>query len=90
MKPDSRHLLVTGMFSALLAVPEFAVATPGDAMDQALDISLKEKKGIVLYVNGQAISGRVTKLDNENVEMSSREFARIVVRRERIDAVAGN
>ncbi|HNI08520.1 MAG TPA: hypothetical protein PLL24_10505, partial [Thiobacillaceae bacterium] len=63
---------------------------PGDAFDQVLDVSLKEKKGVVLYVKGQAISGRVTKVDNENVELTSREFIRIVVRRDRIDAVAGN
>ena len=90
MKKPRQRILPTTLLAAALAMTGAAHATPGDAFDQALDISLKEKKGVVLYVQGQAISGRVTKMDNENVELTSREFARIVVRRDRIDAVAGN
>jgi hypothetical protein len=90
MKILCQRILTPVFLVAALAAGAPAHATPGDAFDQALDVSLKEKKGVVLYVKGQAISGRVTKVDNENVELTSREFARIVVRRDRIDAVAGN
>ena len=86
-----RHPVLTPVFLCVaLVAGSPAHATPGDAFDQALDVSLKEKKGVVLYVKGQAIPGRVTKVDNENVELTSREFDRIVVRRDRIAAVAGN
>lgn len=90
MKPPSPRILLPILLATALAATGLAHATPGDAFDQVLDVSLKEKKGVVLYVKGQAIPGRVTKVDNENVELTSREFARIVVRRDRIDAVAGN
>lgn len=90
MKNLRQRILPATLLIAALAAAGAAHATPGDAFDQVLDISLKEKKGVVLYVKGQAIPGRVTKVDNENVELTSREFARIVVRRDRIDAVAGN
>jgi hypothetical protein len=78
------------LFAAALATGISAQASASDAFEQALNTSLTEKKGVVLYVNGQAIPGRVTKVDKDSVELSSREYARIVVRRERIDAVAGN
>ena len=90
MKNLRQRILPATLLIAALAATGAAHATPGDAFDQVLDISLKEKKGVVLYVKGQAIPGRVTKVDNENVELTSREFVRIVVRRDRIDAVAGN
>jgi len=32
----------------------------------------------------------VTRLDTDTVELTSQSFSRIVVRRDRIDAVAGN
>ncbi len=90
MKKLRQRILTPALLAAALAAAGPAHATPGDAFDQALDTSLKERKGVTLYVQGQAISGRVTKMDNENVELTSREFIRIVVRRDRIDAVAGN
>jgi hypothetical protein len=55
-----------------------------------LEASLNDRKGVVLYVKGQAIAGRVTKMSAEAVELTSREYTRIIVRRESIDAVAGN
>jgi hypothetical protein len=39
-------------------------------------------------VSGQAIPGSVVKADGETVEMRSREYSRIVVRMDAIDAAA--
>lgn len=89
-KTQRQRILSLALFTAALAAAVPAHAAPNDAFDPLLEVSLKEKKGVVLYVKGQAIPGRVTKVDNENVELTSREFVRIVVRRDRIDAVAGN
>lgn len=67
-----------------------ARAASPEPFAELLEASLKERKGIVIYVNGQAIAGRVTRLTAEMVELTSREYTRIVVRREAIDGVAGN
>ena len=53
-----------------------------------LEASQNEKKGLTLYVKGQAIPGLVLKIDAETVEMRSREYSRIVVRIDSIDAAA--
>lgn len=53
-----------------------------------LEASLNQKKGLVLFVKGQAIPGMVVKIDAETVELRSREYGRIVVRIESIDAAA--
>jgi hypothetical protein len=92
--PSRRRLTPLHLIAVLATLASVASspasAAPGDPFEQVLNASLSEKKGVVLYVNGQAIPGRVTKVDNESVELSSREFSRIVVRRDRINAVAGN
>ncbi len=53
-----------------------------------LEASQNEKKGITLYVNGQAIAGLVTKVNADSVEMRSGEFSRILVRLDAISAAA--
>ena len=55
---------------------------------QILEASQNEKKGIMLYVKSQQISGVVTRVSNDSVELRSREYSRIVVRIDSIDAVA--
>jgi len=57
-------------------------------MREILEASLNEKKGVVLYVKGQSIPGAVVKISSELVELRSREYSRIVVRMDSIDAVA--
>jgi len=53
-----------------------------------LEASQNEKKGLMLYVKGQAIPGLVVKIDAESVELRSREYSRIVVKIDAIDAAA--
>ncbi len=53
-----------------------------------LEASLAEKKGVMFYVKGQSIPGIVTKVNVDSVELRSREYSRIVVKIESIDAVA--
>jgi hypothetical protein len=59
-----------------------------DTMRELLEISQNEKKGVMLYVKGQSLAGAVTKLTADTVELRSREYSRIVVRIESIDAAA--
>jgi hypothetical protein len=67
-----------------------AHAAASDVFNELLEASMKDKKGVMVYAKGQAIGGRVTKITAEAIEMTGREYGRIVIRRDSIDAVAGN
>jgi hypothetical protein len=60
------------------------------SMRELLEASQNEKKGVNLYIKGQSLGGVVTKLNADTVEMRNREYGRIVVRIEAIDAAAMN
>jgi hypothetical protein len=55
---------------------------------ELLETSMKEKKGVMIYMGGQSIPGVVVKLSGDSVEMRSREYSRIIVKLEAIQAVA--
>ena len=61
-------------------------------MRELFDASQKDKKGLMLYVKGQTIAGVVVKvggsMGEDTVELRSREYSRIVVRIDAIDAAA--
>jgi hypothetical protein len=65
-----------------------AVSRENDMFQQILEASQNEKKGVMLYVKGHQIGGVVTKVSADNVELRSREYSRIVVKMESIDAAA--
>ena len=72
------------------------VAAPAGAgglgpFEEMIERSLAEKKSLIIYVNGQTIPAIVTKIiDDDAIEVRNREYDRIVIRVDRIDAVAGN
>ena len=81
------------IFVALLSVFASADEREESAMNptnfqQMFEISRSEKKGLVLFVQGQTIPGLVTAYSDELVELRSQQYDRIVVRIERIDAMA--
>lgn len=58
-------------------------------IEQALATALQDKRGITLYVGGQAIGGAVTRIEpGKWVELKNQTSSRIVVRIDRIDAIA--
>ncbi len=57
-------------------------------MHDLLEASMKDKKGVMVYLKGQSIGGMVTKIAGDMVELRSREYSRIIVRIDAIDAVA--
>ena len=59
-------------------------------MRELLEASQNEKKGVTVYLKGQTLGGVVTKISGDIVEMRNREFGRIVVRIDAIDAAAMN
>jgi hypothetical protein len=57
-------------------------------MREILETSQNEKKSVTLYIKGQSIGGGVVKVSEDIVELRSREYSRIVVRIDAIDAIA--
>lgn len=74
--------------AACVAVGVPAIGKENNMLKSILEASQNEKKGVQLYVKGQAIPGVVVKVDGETVELRSREYSRIVVRIDAIDAAA--
>lgn len=65
----------------------YADATRG--IEQALTAAQQDKRGITLYVSGQAIGGAVTRVEpGQWVELKSQAASKIVVRLDRIDGIA--
>ena len=55
---------------------------------ELFELSLKEKKGLLLYVNGQTIPAVVTRMIGDDaVEVRNQQVSRAIVRIDRIDAV---
>jgi hypothetical protein len=78
-------------FTVLAAAIAAGVAVDGKDIAMLLSLlkaSQTEKKGVTLWVKGQAIAGAVTNIDGEWVELRSREYSRIVVKMESIDGAA--
>lgn len=55
---------------------------------QILEDSKTQNKSINLYVKGQSLGGLVVKVAEDAVEIRNREYGRIVVRIDSIDAAA--
>lgn len=60
----------------------------GTNMRELLEASQNEKKGVMLYLKGQSLGGVVVRITGDLVEMRNREYGRIVVRMDAIDAAA--
>jgi len=69
-----------------------AAASAVDAVrgiEQALAAALQDKRGITVYVAGQAIGGAVTRIEpGQWVELRNQTAGRIIVRLDRIDGIA--
>ena len=73
----------------VLASTATLAADAANGIEQALASAQQDKRGIVLYVGGQTVAGAVTRVEpGKWVEMRSQQWGKIVVRLERIDAVA--
>lgn len=93
----SSATLTLGAIALFLAVSSDSVFSqtaptkPTPAFQELFDLSQKEKKGLTFYVQGQTIPGVVTKMIGEDaVEVRNQTSSRIIIRLDRIDAVAAN
>lgn len=77
---------------ALLLIAACNLARADDApraIEQALGAAQQDKRGVNLYVGGQVIPGIVVRVEpGQWVELRSQQFSRIIVRLDRIDALA--
>ena len=83
----TRRTYVT-VIGGALAAHSILSAKEGNTMREVLEASQNEKKSVMVYLRGQSIGGAVVKLASETVELRNREYSRIVVRIDAIDAVA--
>ena len=83
----TRRTAIAALAAALAAGLPAAGKEP-DMLKSILEASQTEKKGVTLYVKGQAVPGIVVKMDSDSVELRSREYSRIVFRIEVIDGAA--
>lgn len=84
--------------SAAAALLAMSIATSGvfaaaadDAIIDKLETALRDKKSVTVYIDGHALGGRVVRIiEKDAVELGSYELGKILVRINRINAVAGN
>jgi hypothetical protein len=58
-----------------------------DPFASVYETSRDEKKGVILHFEGQSVGGRVVRVTEDVVELTSREFARLLVKRSAVAAV---
>ena len=91
-----RAVIAAGIVFACWGGEAFSqAAAPSAAVVQAyqelLNLSMKEKRGLMFFVRGQQIGGAVTRvIGNDAVEIRNQTYGRIVIRLDQIDAVAIN
>ena len=59
------------------------------AVEEILNQSLAQKKGMAIYIGGQVINAIfVKRIDVNTIEVKSQSFGRMLIRTDRIDAIA--
>jgi hypothetical protein len=80
---------VLAALAIALASGAVGAAEVAAAVEQALSTAQQDKRGITLYVNGQTIAGAVTRIEaGQWVELKNQMSGKIIVRLDRIDAIA--
>ena len=83
----TRRNCVTAV-GAVLAAGSILPAKEGDSMRELLEAAQNDKKSVMVYMKGQSLGGGVVKVTGETVELRNREYSRIVVKLDAIDAIA--
>ena len=84
-------LMLSSLGAGAQDKPDAAAPKPLDGFERevlgALQASHAQRRSVVLHVAGSTVSGIVTGIGPDVIALANREHARILVRRERIDAV---
>ena len=83
--------LSLGLFA--LTQSSFAQSTGGAlsaaTVEEVLNQSLTQKKGMSIYIGGQVINAIfVKRIDGNTIEVRNQTFGRIIIRMDRVDAIA--
>jgi hypothetical protein len=56
---------------------------------ELIETSLKEKRGLTIFIKGQTIAGIVTQIIGlEAIEVRNQTFSRVIIRLDAVDAMA--
>ena len=83
-------LVLAASFASAQTEPAATPATGSHQVETLFQKSKQENKGLMFYVGGQSIGAVVTEIGDEYITAKNREYGTILIRRDRIDAVAGN
>lgn len=92
LRSAARWAAALSLCGACMA-PSWAQAAPSAeplrSIEALLTAAQQDKKGVTVHVNGQQIGGAVVRLEpGQWVELRNQQFGRIVLRLDRVDAVA--
>jgi phage replication-related protein YjqB (UPF0714/DUF867 family) len=80
-----------GLFAAA-PMPALAASSEplaGAAVEEILNQSLAQKKGLAIYISGQVINALfVKRIDANTIEVRNQSFGRMIIRMDRVDAIA--
>jgi hypothetical protein len=79
------------MTAAALAAPGLACSQEigMNPFEELFEVSRTEKKGLTFYVGGQTIAGIVLRVNaSQTVEVRNQTHSRVIIRLDRVDAVA--
>ena len=82
---------LTACVAALLVLvgANAGAAEPPNSIEQTLGTVQQDKRSVMLYVGGQTIGGAIVRVEpGRSVELRNQQYGRIVVRLDRVDAVA--
>ncbi len=87
------HLLALSLGFFSMTETTLAQSTSGalasTAVEEVLNQSLAQKKGMAIYIGGQIINAIfVKRLDANTIEVKNQTFGRIIIRLDRVDAIA--
>ena len=87
LRRAARHAL--SVIALVLCTGGAIAADARHGIESALAAAQQDKRGITLYVGGQAIVGAVTHVEpGQWVELRNQQWGRIIVRLDRIDGLA--
>ena len=65
-----------------------AYGKEGPMFQRILEVAVQEKRSVTVFIGGHTLGGGVVEITSDTVELHSREYSRVVVRLDSIDAVA--
>ena len=93
--PNTLTIRLLALCLGAFAMTQSAIAQSSPAalsaatVEEVLNQSLTQKKGMSIYIGGQIINAIfVKRIDANTIEVRNQTFSRIVIRLDRIDAIA--